>query len=261
LQAHPRLRNPFPAARLVPNALPRAHGGDTEGGAEGSGDAVRLAGNPLRVRLGGRALQAAELWGKRAAAGSAGDQGAHGRLRGVRPTVGRAGGSGAYGRRPRRGARAAAAGRKGGSGACGRLRGVRAAAKHAADCRARRRPRGVWAASGGAGGRGARGRLRGVRAAVRRAGGRCASGRTGGRGAHRKSQGVRAAAAGGRAGRETGCPGNGGKRGLERGQPSVMAATECVGGALFRKVIFPVIRSLMRTVPCLMWDHKFWVTE
>ena len=49
--------------RLVPNALPRAHGGDTEGGAEGSGDAVRLAGNPLRVRLGGRVLQAVELWG------------------------------------------------------------------------------------------------------------------------------------------------------------------------------------------------------
>jgi len=62
--------------------------------------------------------------------------------------------------------------------------------------------------------------------------------RTGGRGAHRKSQGVRAAAAGGRAGRETGCPGNGGKRRLERGQPRVMAATECVGGALFRKVLF-----------------------
>ena len=41
-----------------------------------------------------------------------------------------------------------------------------------------------------------------------------------------------------RAGRETGCPGNGGKRGLVRGQTSVMAATECVGNALFRKVLF-----------------------
>jgi hypothetical protein len=101
-----------------------------------------------------------------------------------------------------------------------------------------------------------------VLAAAARAGTQTAAvGRTGGRGAHRKSQGVRAAAAGGRAGRETGCPGIGGKRGLEHGQPSVMAATECVGGALFRKVLFPVIRSLMRTVPCLMWDHKFWVTE
>ena len=99
-------------------------------------------------------------------------------------------------------------------------------------------------------------------AAAARAGTQTAAvGSTGGRGAQGKSQGVRAAAAGGRAGRETGCPGKGGKRGLERGQPSVMAATECVGGALFRKVLFPVIRSLMRTVPCLMWDHKFWVTE
>jgi hypothetical protein len=199
--------------RLVPNALPRAHGGDTEGGAEGSGDAVRLAGNPLRVRLGGRALQAAELWGKRAAAGSAGDQGAHGRLRGVRPTVGRAGGSGACGRRPRRGARAAAAGRKGGSGACGRLRGVRAAAKRAADCRARRRPRGVWAVSGGAGGRGARGRLRGVQAAVRRAGGRCASGHAdGGCGAHGRPRGAQEVA--GRA-----CGSRGGARGPRNGLP------------------------------------------
>ncbi len=62
-------------------------------------------------------------------------------------------------------------------------------------------------------------------------------GRTGGRGAHGQSRGVRAVPRGGRAGRETGCPGNSGKRGLVCGQPSVMAATECVGGALFRKAL------------------------
>jgi hypothetical protein len=74
-------------------------------------------------------------------------------------------------------------------------------------------------------------------------------GRTGGRG-----ECVRPPR-GGRAGRETGCPGNGWKRGLVRGQPSEMAATERVGGAFFRQVLFPVISSLMRTVPWLMWDR------
>ena len=69
--AHPRLRNPSPAARAS----------DAEG-AEGSGGAVGLAvkfgiggSHPLRVRLGGRALQAAELRGARAAAGRAGGRG------------------------------------------------------------------------------------------------------------------------------------------------------------------------------------------
>ncbi len=74
-------------------------------------------------------------------------------------------------------------------------------------------------------------------------------GRTGGRG-----ECVRPPR-GGRAGRETGCPGNGGKCGLVLGQPSVMAAAERVGGALIRQVLFPVISSSMRTVPWLMWDR------
>jgi hypothetical protein len=133
------------------------------------------------------------------AAGRKGGRGACGRPRGVRPTAGRAGGSGACGRRPRRGARVAAAERAGGRGACGRLRDVRAA--------------------------------------MGRAGGRCASGHAGGSsGARGRPRGVRAVPREGarRAGRETGCPGNGGKRGLVRGQTSVMAATECVGNALFR---------------------------
>ena len=122
-----------------------------------------------------------------------------------------------------------------------------------------RRPRSTRAAAAAAertGGLGACGRLRGVRAAVRRAGGRCARGHAGGSsGARGRPRGVRAVPPRGRAGRETGCPGNGGKRGLVRGQTSVMAATECVGNALFCKVLFPVISSLMRTVPCLMWDN------
>ena len=208
--------------RLVPNALPRAHGGDTEGGAEGSGDAVRLAGNPLRVRLGGCALQAAELWGTRAAAGRAGGQGAHGRLRGVRPTVGCARGSGACGRRPRRGARAAAAGRKGGSGACGRLRGMRAAAGRAGGQGAHGRPRGVRQTAGRAGGRGACGRRprrarwrrrpRSARAAAGRAGGSKACWRPLRERAHGRPRGAREVA--GRA-----CGSSGGARGPRNGLP------------------------------------------
>ncbi len=96
-----------------------------------------------------------------------------------------------------------------------------------------------------------------MRAAVRRAGGRCARGHAGGgSGAHGRQRGARAVAGsacgrrgGGGAGRETGCPGNGGKRGLMLRQPSVMAATERVGDALIRQVLFPVISSSMRTVP------------
>ena len=89
-----------------------------------------------------------------------------------------------------------------------------------------------------------------MRAAVRRASGRCSRGHAGGgSGAHGRPP------RGGRAGRETGCPGNGGKCGLVLGQPSVMAATERVGGALIRQVLFAVISSSMRTVPWLMWDR------
>ena len=137
--------------RLVPNALPRAHGGDAERGAEGSGGAVRLASNPLRVRLGGRALrlQAAELRGAWAAAGRACGCGACGRLRGVR---------GVRAAATRAGTQAAVVGRAGGGrGARGRLWGVRAAATRA----------GTQAAVvGRAGGRGMHGESRDVHAAA-----------------------------------------------------------------------------------------------
>jgi hypothetical protein len=89
------------------------------------------------------------------------------------------------------------------------------------------------AAAGRAGGvrGGARGlRPRGAQAAAGRAGG-VRGGVSG-----RRPRGARAAAAAvGRAGRETGCLDNGGKRGLERGRPSVMAATECVWTLSFAK--------------------------
>jgi hypothetical protein len=112
--------------RLVPNALPHAHGSDAEGGAEGSGGAVGLAGkfgiggsHPLRVRLGGRALQVAELRGARAAAGRAGGRGACGRLRGAQAVAGRVGHGVRGGARERRPLSARAAmGRAGGSKAC-----------------------------------------------------------------------------------------------------------------------------------------------
>jgi hypothetical protein len=154
--AHPRLRNPSPAARAS----------DAEG-AEGSGGAVGLAvkfgiggSHPLRVRLCGRALQAAELRGARAAAGRAGGRGACGRLRGAQAAAGRVGGvrGGAREWRPR--SARAAVGRAGGCGTCGLQWGVRAAAARA----------GTQAAVvGRAGGRGAcvrcRGRARAARAA------------------------------------------------------------------------------------------------
>ena len=106
--------------RLVPNALPHAHGSDAEGGAEGSGGAVGLA---SKYGIGGSHPLSLPRRACAAGCGAAGRKGGRGacrRPRGVRPTAGRAGGSGACGRRPRRGARAAAAERAGGHGACGR---------------------------------------------------------------------------------------------------------------------------------------------
>jgi hypothetical protein len=150
----------------TPASATAARASDAEG-AEGSGGAVGLAvkfgiggSHPLRVRLCGRALQAAELRGARAAAGRAGGRGACGRLRGAQAAAGRVGGvrGGAREWRPR--SARAAVGRAGGCGTCGLQWGVRAAAARA----------GTQAAVvGRAGGRGAcvrcRGRARAARAA------------------------------------------------------------------------------------------------
>jgi hypothetical protein len=163
----------------------------------------------------------------------------------VRAVEGRAGGRGACGRL--RGAQAAAGGvhggaagteRAGGRGACWRLWGVRPTARLAAAGRAdsgrweQGWPRGVRAAAERAADCGARGRPREVRAAAARAQA-AEAGRASG---HPRACGPRA-----------GCPGDSGKHGLERGRSSVRAATECVGGALFRKELFPGM--------CLMWDE------
>jgi hypothetical protein len=89
--------------RLVPNALPHAHGSDAEGGAEGSGGAVGLAskygiGGSHPLSLPRRACAAGC-----GAAGRKGGRGACGRLRGAQAVAGRVGGvrGGARERRPR----------------------------------------------------------------------------------------------------------------------------------------------------------------